>query len=81
MMEMYEMRSIWAEAYLKGHFFADMTTTQRCEGMNSFLKYFVKVKMRLYEFVRIYDKGLKRLWNNENKAHNETDQTSPVLIT
>lgn len=81
MRDMYETRSIWAEAYLRGQFFANMTTTQRSEGINSFVKDFAKVRLRLYEFVRTYDMALQRLRNNEAMAHCESDQTEPVLTT
>ena len=33
--KMYAKRRKWAEAYLKGTFFAGMRTTQRCESLNS----------------------------------------------
>ena len=81
MREMYDTRQLWAEAYLRDHFFADMTTTQRSESMNSYMKQFVKYRMRLYEFVKTYERALARLRNNEAKAHNETDQTEPVMST
>ncbi|CAN1143526.1 Protein FAR1-RELATED SEQUENCE 5 [Linum perenne] len=35
---LYEDRHLWCEAYLKENFFGGMTTTSRCEGMNSTIK-------------------------------------------
>ena len=34
---------MWAESYLSGYFFAGMKSTQRCEGMNAYLKDYLKV--------------------------------------
>ncbi|KAH9735079.1 protein FAR1-RELATED SEQUENCE [Citrus sinensis] len=39
--KMYLKRCNWAEAYLRGTFFAGMRSTQRCESMNAYLSRFV----------------------------------------
>ncbi|KAL4302916.1 hypothetical protein GQ457_10G007550 [Hibiscus cannabinus] len=36
--ELYEDKEKWAEAYLRGYFYAGMRTTQRCESMNRTVK-------------------------------------------
>ncbi|XP_034707036.1 protein FAR1-RELATED SEQUENCE 5-like [Vitis riparia] len=50
--EIYGKRKRWAEAYLRGNFFGGMRTTQRCESMNAYLNRFLKIRLRLYEFVQ-----------------------------
>ncbi|KAL5556305.1 hypothetical protein UlMin_038541 [Ulmus minor] len=56
----YANRFSWAETFLKTHFFGRMTTTQRCESINSYLKNFVNCKLPLREFIRHVDIAL---WN------------------
>ncbi|KAK9187221.1 hypothetical protein WN944_018613 [Citrus x changshan-huyou] len=34
---MYEDRHMWAETFLRGHFFSEMRSTQRLESMNAYL--------------------------------------------
>ncbi|XP_028091452.1 protein FAR1-RELATED SEQUENCE 5-like [Camellia sinensis] len=77
----YCKRTLWAEAYLHGHFFAGAKSTQRCKSMNAFLNRFLKVRLRLFEFVRAYDRALARLRHNEAKAQSETENTTPILST
>ncbi|XP_028114646.1 protein FAR-RED IMPAIRED RESPONSE 1-like [Camellia sinensis] len=60
-LETYEKRHMWAEAYMRGHFFAGMKSTQRSESMNAYFKPFLQHKLKLYEFVRHYDQALARI--------------------
>ncbi|XP_028104573.1 protein FAR1-RELATED SEQUENCE 5-like [Camellia sinensis] len=78
-LETYEKRDIWAEAYMRGHFFAGMKSTQRSESMNAYFNPFLQHKLKLYEFPRHYDRALARIRYNEADA--ETINTFPVLIT
>ena len=61
----YENRFIWAKTFLKTHFFGGMTTTQRCESINSYLKNFVNCKLSLHEFIRHVDIALRNIRHNE----------------
>ncbi|KAI8539192.1 hypothetical protein RHMOL_Rhmol09G0162100 [Rhododendron molle] len=79
--EMYKDRERWAEAYLLGHFFAGMRTTQRCEGMNSYMNQFLKVRLRLFEFVQQYHRGLHRMRIADAEAETVTEHSTPVLMT
>ncbi|KAI8574614.1 hypothetical protein RHMOL_Rhmol01G0367800 [Rhododendron molle] len=79
--EMYSDRERWAEAYLLGHFFAGMRSTQRCEGMNRYLNRFVTVRLRLFEFVQQYHRGLARMRVADAGAETATEHSTPVLIT
>ncbi|KAL6131147.1 hypothetical protein ACLB2K_069525 [Fragaria x ananassa] len=58
---MYEKRHLWAEAFVSGHFFARMRSTQRCEGMHSYMKPYLKNGVKLFELVPALDRGLLRL--------------------
>ncbi|KAL6126253.1 hypothetical protein ACLB2K_074304 [Fragaria x ananassa] len=58
---MYEKRHLWAEAFVSGHFFARMRSTQRCEGMHSYMKPYLKSGVKLFELVLALDRGLLRL--------------------
>ncbi|XP_028064307.1 protein FAR1-RELATED SEQUENCE 5-like [Camellia sinensis] len=40
--DVYCKRTLWAEAYLHGHFFVSAKSTQRCESMTAFLNRFLK---------------------------------------
>ncbi|KAL6208640.1 hypothetical protein ACLB2K_019587 [Fragaria x ananassa] len=58
---MYEKRHLWAEAFVSGHFFTRMRSTQRCEGMHSYMKPYLKSGVKLFELVPALDRGLLRL--------------------
>ncbi|XP_058203044.1 protein FAR1-RELATED SEQUENCE 5-like [Rhododendron vialii] len=79
--EMYSDRERWAEAYLLGHFFAGMSSTQHCEGMNHYLNRFLTVRLRLFEFVQQYHCGLARMRVADAEAETATEHSTPVLIT
>ncbi|XP_028120064.1 protein FAR1-RELATED SEQUENCE 5-like [Camellia sinensis] len=70
------------ETYEKrGHFFAGMKSTQRSECMNAYFNPFLQHKLKLYEFVRHYDRALARIRYNEAGDDAETNNTFSVLIT
>ncbi|XP_052296957.1 protein FAR1-RELATED SEQUENCE 5-like [Citrus sinensis] len=79
--KMYAKRRKWAEAYLKGTFFAGMRTTQRCESLNSYLRRFVKHKLKLYDFIRKIHRAMYCIWHKEVQDEYETNHTAPVLTT
>ncbi|XP_028095423.1 protein FAR1-RELATED SEQUENCE 5-like [Camellia sinensis] len=60
-LETYEKRHMWAKAYMRGHFFAGMKSTQRSECMNAYFNPFLQHKLKLYEFVKHYDRALARI--------------------
>ncbi|KAL6323825.1 hypothetical protein AAG906_003446 [Vitis piasezkii] len=80
MLEMFNLHgNKWA--YLRGHFFAGMKSTQRCESMNAYLNHFLKTCLKLFEFVKHFDRALSRIRHNEAKAEFETHHSSVVLTT
>ncbi|KAH9698523.1 protein FAR1-RELATED SEQUENCE [Citrus sinensis] len=79
--KMYSKRCNWAEAYLRGTFFAGMRSTQRCESMNAYLSRFVQHKLKLYEFVRQIDRALHNIRTTETSDEFKTKYSTPVLRT
>ncbi|XP_047326842.1 protein FAR1-RELATED SEQUENCE 5-like [Impatiens glandulifera] len=64
---LYKERSKWIPVYVKHHFWAGMSTSQRSESMNAFFDDFVHSKTSLKQFVEQYDKALKRNIEKEMK--------------
>uniref|UniRef100_A0A2N9H0R3 Uncharacterized protein n=1 Tax=Fagus sylvatica TaxID=28930 RepID=A0A2N9H0R3_FAGSY len=79
--EMGAKKSKWAEAYLRGYFFAGCRSTQRCESMNAFLKRFVEVKTRLYELFQHVDRALARIRHNEAISSYESKHSELAIQT
>ncbi|XP_072082732.1 protein FAR1-RELATED SEQUENCE 5-like [Arachis hypogaea] len=61
----YKLRRSWATAYLQGTFCAGYRTTSRCEGINAFVKGFLKSTNSLLELVQSLDRVVKDYRNNE----------------
>ncbi|XP_028117258.1 protein FAR1-RELATED SEQUENCE 5-like [Camellia sinensis] len=76
-LETYEKRHMWTKAYMRGHFFAGMKSTQRSECMTAYFNPFLQHKLKLYEFVRHYDRALARIRYNEAGDDAETNNTFP----
>ena len=75
------MLSVLDGQRLRGHFFAGIKSTQRCESMNAYLNRFLKTRLKLFEFVKHFDRALSRIRHNEAKAEFETHHSSAVLTT
>ncbi|KAF5443133.1 hypothetical protein F2P56_035720 [Juglans regia] len=58
----------WVPVFLKDHFWAGMSTTQRNESMNAFFDGYVHSKTNLKKFVDQFDNALKKKIENENHA-------------
>ncbi|KAE8705543.1 hypothetical protein F3Y22_tig00110422pilonHSYRG00039 [Hibiscus syriacus] len=74
-------RHLWAQAYLTGHFFANICSTQRYESMNASLAIALKHKKTYLDVVRAIEDGISRMRLNELKADYLSSQTKPFLIT
>ncbi|XP_040987719.1 protein FAR1-RELATED SEQUENCE 6-like [Juglans microcarpa x Juglans regia] len=71
-------RSFWVPVYLKGDFWAGMSTTQRSESMNAFFDRFVHSCTTLKEFVDQFDNVLRKKVEVETTADfNSSNQTIP----
>ncbi|XP_016164658.1 protein FAR1-RELATED SEQUENCE 5-like [Arachis ipaensis] len=77
----YESRHSWATAYLRGTFCAGYRTTSRCEGINAFIKGFLKSTDSILELVHSLDRVVKNYRNNEITAQFYSTYYSPVLTT
>ena len=49
--------------------------------MNAYLNRFLKIHLRLYEFVQQFDRAIMRIRQNEAKTEFEFNDSSPVLST
>ncbi|XP_042959478.1 protein FAR1-RELATED SEQUENCE 5-like [Carya illinoinensis] len=65
---LYLERAHWVPVFLKEHFWAGMSATQRSESMNAFFDGYVHSKTNLKEFFDQFDNELKRKIENENQA-------------
>ncbi|RYR74180.1 hypothetical protein Ahy_A02g008812 [Arachis hypogaea] len=77
----YEIRESWATAYLRGAFCAGYRTTSRCEGINAFIKDFLKSSDSILELVHSLDQVVKDYRNNEVTAQFYSTYYTPVLTT
>ncbi|XP_027079924.2 protein FAR1-RELATED SEQUENCE 5-like [Coffea arabica] len=78
--EIYSRRTKWAEAYLREHFFAGLSSIQG-HGMNTYFTRFLQVQLKLHEFVRYFDNALVHLREDEAKADSESESTCPAFCT
>ncbi|KAF5451308.1 hypothetical protein F2P56_026424 [Juglans regia] len=75
---LYNERSFWVPVYLKGVFWAGMSTTQRSESMNAFFDGFVHSGTTLKEFVDQFDNALRKKVEVETTTDfNFSNQTIP----
>ncbi|XP_057746509.1 protein FAR1-RELATED SEQUENCE 9-like [Arachis stenosperma] len=68
-------------AYLRGTFCVRYRTTSRCEGINAFIKGFLKSTDSMLELVHSLDRVVKDYRNNEITAQFYSTYYSPVLTT
>ncbi|RYR78210.1 hypothetical protein Ahy_A01g002942 [Arachis hypogaea] len=73
----YELKESWATAYLRGTFCAGYRTTSRCEGINAYIRGFLKSTDSILELVHSLDRVVKDYRNNEFYS----TYYSPVLTT
>ncbi|XP_059460161.1 protein FAR-RED IMPAIRED RESPONSE 1-like [Corylus avellana] len=66
--QLYNDRTFWVPAYLKGVFWAGMRTTQRSESMNAFFDGYLHPSTTLKQFVDQYDLALRKKVENETHA-------------
>ncbi|XP_021749397.1 protein FAR-RED IMPAIRED RESPONSE 1-like [Chenopodium quinoa] len=77
--DLYSVKSKWAEAFMVGHFYAGMRSTQRCESMNSSLKTVITSKIMLYRFVELYDQVLEHIRFEEDQDDYISTHKFPVI--
>ncbi|XP_016164612.1 protein FAR1-RELATED SEQUENCE 5-like [Arachis ipaensis] len=77
----FELRNLWALAYLRDQFFGQIRTTSQCEGINSLIKAYVRKKDTLLEFINNMETVVSHYRNNERVAEFNSKYTDPVLVT
>jgi len=65
---LYEERHRWVPIYLKGHFWAGLSTTQRSESMNVFFDGYINFMTTLEQLVQQYDNALHHKWEKEKEV-------------
>ncbi|KAE8681565.1 hypothetical protein F3Y22_tig00111317pilonHSYRG00034 [Hibiscus syriacus] len=74
-------RHLWPQAYLTGHFFINIRSTQRCESMNVSLAIALKHKKTYLDVVRAIEDEISRMRMNEVKVDYLSSQTKAFQIT
>nr|XP_025617180.1 protein FAR1-RELATED SEQUENCE 5-like [Arachis hypogaea] len=64
----YEVKESWATAYLRGTFCAGYRTTSRCEGINAYIKGFLRLTDSILELVHSLNKVVKDYQKNKLTA-------------
>jgi hypothetical protein len=80
-LNMYERRSLWATAHIRGKFFAGFRTTSRCEGLHSEFGKYVSVLSNLLDFLQQYFRWLNYMRYREIQADFASSFGDPVLQT
>lgn len=78
---MYSARRQWVPVYLRDSFFAEMSTTQRSDSMNSYFDGYINASTSLNQFFKLYEKALESRNEKEVKADYDTINTQPILKT
>ncbi|XP_042515193.1 protein FAR1-RELATED SEQUENCE 5-like isoform X2 [Macadamia integrifolia] len=78
--KMYEQRVHWVPLYLKGTFFAGMSSTQRSEGMNYYFRGYFKQSIPLHKFARQYEKAIQRRREREASSDFSSLNKKPPLL-
>ena len=77
MLNLYSLREKWAAVY-RDSFTADMTSTQRSEGMNNLFKNRFRRKLGLSELIGECDKVSATLRENELEEDFQSRRKKPV---
>ncbi|CAN1177156.1 Protein FAR1-RELATED SEQUENCE 5 [Linum perenne] len=77
--DLYESRQNWARAYLRNKFYAGVTSTSRCEGLNSMITKYVTRKHKLKKFFIDYDRWLETIRQNELKLDFKSNYGMPEI--
>ncbi|XP_042499336.1 protein FAR1-RELATED SEQUENCE 1-like [Macadamia integrifolia] len=75
----YAQKEHWVPCYFKKHFFVGMSSTQRCEGMNSYFQDCFKGTMTSYKFVKQYEKAIARHREKGDEVELRTSTQLPQL--
>ncbi|KAK9926866.1 hypothetical protein M0R45_024074 [Rubus argutus] len=79
--ELYQLREKWAQVYGRSNFCAGMTTTQRSESINKYLKKFFSKNLILSEWVVQHERALVHRREKERLAEVATTQTKHNFLS
>jgi hypothetical protein len=77
----YELKQMWASAYMRDHFVRGVRTTSICGGVNSFIKKYVQNKNSLVDFLHNFERDLKDYIHNELESDFKSFDYQLVLTT
>ncbi|TKY53899.1 FAR1-RELATED SEQUENCE 5 [Spatholobus suberectus] len=80
-LELYEKRTMWCTAYIRGSFFAGFRTTSRCEALHSQIAKFVYSRYNLTELLQHFYRCLNFMRYREVEADFESIHGQSVLRT
>ncbi|KAJ4955847.1 hypothetical protein NE237_012630 [Protea cynaroides] len=75
----FAQKEYWVPCYLRGSFFAGMSSTKRSDGMNSYFHGYFKDTTTLYRFVKQYERAVCRHREKEVVAEFRTFTELPRL--
>ncbi|XP_078174761.1 protein FAR1-RELATED SEQUENCE 5-like isoform X2 [Carex rostrata] len=76
---MFVKREEWVPAYFRDTFCAQMSTTQRSEGMNNVMKLLVDNHTSIYRFVLQLEKLVEGIWQRKSDEDYRTINETPQL--
>ncbi|XP_020972513.1 protein FAR1-RELATED SEQUENCE 8-like [Arachis ipaensis] len=79
--ETFQKRMMWANAYLQDKFCAGFRTTSRCEGINAYVKNFLKSRHSLVDMVQNLELVVREYQNNELLAQFRSLHGMSVMTT
>ncbi|GAB4838693.1 Protein FAR1-RELATED SEQUENCE 5 [Ancistrocladus abbreviatus] len=71
----------WVPTYLRDTFFAEISSTQHSDSMNSYFDGYVNASTTLSQFFKLYEKALESRNEKEVKADYDSINTTPLLKT
>ncbi|KAJ1421255.1 FAR1-related protein [Sesbania bispinosa] len=77
----YDIKEMWASAYLRDKFFARIRTTSQCEGINSLIKTYVRSKNTIIEFIHNFEQSLREYRYKGLTSDFNSLYTVPILTT
>ncbi|RYR56864.1 hypothetical protein Ahy_A05g022584 [Arachis hypogaea] len=79
--ETFQKRMMWANVYLRDKFCASFRTTSRCEGINVYVKNFLKSRHSLLDMVQNLGLVMREYQNNKLLAQFRSLHGIPVMTT
>ncbi|XP_057734037.1 protein FAR1-RELATED SEQUENCE 5-like [Arachis stenosperma] len=78
-LDMYERKHPWANAYIRGKFFAGLKTTSRCEALNMHIEKFIWNRYNLREFIEHFQHYLEFMRRRELVADYRSVYGQPIV--